>query len=134
VRLILWTVSFSHSTDVALRGFWDRTRSCLLVVVLSSIYFFLVTPIAWRRRRRLKIQTAEWKDWRARTGWHTYEQSTSDPQIYAKLSSSLGDLVELARQDGDYWMPLFNDVLLALRCLAEPPKEKELSTDLYVMF
>jgi hypothetical protein len=134
VKLMLATFSFLHTTGVALRGFGDRIRSSILVIALSSIYFLFVTPIAWRRRRRLKSQTAEWKNWRARTGWKTNEQSTSDPEIYVSLSSSLSDLVKVARRDGDYWMPFLNDMLLALRGLAKPRKERELSTDLYVMF
>lgn len=134
VKLLLSTFSFLNATGKTLRNLGDRIRSCVLVVTLSSIYFLLVTPIAWRRRRRLKSQTAEWKDWKARTGWHTNEQSTSDPETYRNLSSSLGDLVALARRDGDYWMPLLNNTLLALRCLARAPEDRELSTDLYVMF
>ncbi|MGA2462596.1 MAG: hypothetical protein ABSF82_14355 [Candidatus Bathyarchaeia archaeon] len=134
VKLMLSTVSFLHSAGVALRGFVDYIRSCLVTAALSSIYFLIVTPIAWRRRGRLRMHTNEWKDWRGRTGWHTNEQSTSDPQIYTNLSSNLHDLEAKARQDGDYWMPVLNDMMLALRPLVEPPKEKELSTDLYVMF
>jgi hypothetical protein len=134
VKLMLSTFSLLHATGVALRGLGDRIRSCVLVLALSVVYFLLVTPIAWRRRRRLKRQTAEWKNWRARTGWKMNEQSTSDPEIYVSMSSNLSDLVTVARRDGDYWMPFLNDTLLALRGLAKPPKDRELSTDLYVMF
>lgn len=48
--------------------------------------------------------------------------------------SARDDLAELARNKGNGWMVLLYDMLTKLRFLAEPPKERELRHDLYVMF
>jgi hypothetical protein len=110
-------------------------RSALLKVILSLVYFLLVTPIAWRERTDTKREIATWKHYRARIGWHANEQSTSDPEIYKSSSSSRDEWVALvAERRSGKWALLVYDILLSLRFLARPPKEKELSADLYVMF
>jgi hypothetical protein len=48
--------------------------------------------------------------------------------------SARGDLAALARRKNDGWMLFLFELLVILRCLADPPKEKELRADLYVMF
>jgi hypothetical protein len=52
----------------------------------------------------------------------------------AETNSTRDDLAALARRQGDGWMLLLYYLLTKLRFLAEPPKERELRHDLYVMF
>jgi hypothetical protein len=95
----------------------------------------MLTPIAWRKRTNPKNEISTWKDRNARVGWHSNEQSTSDPDIYKSLPSSRDELVALILEKGnDNHVLLVHDVLQPLKFLAKPPKEKELSTDLYIMF
>ena len=54
--------------------------------------------------------------------------------IYSVLTSALEEVKELARQRRSRWIIFVYWVLLALFQFNEPPKEKELSSDLYVMF
>jgi hypothetical protein len=112
----------------------DLTRSMLLNMVLVLVYFFLVVPIGWRRRRNRNSEIALWKDSHSRNGWHPNEQSTSDPEIYRSMSSIRDELVALEREKGDRWMVVLYDVVAAMHFLAKAPKAKELSADLYEMF
>jgi hypothetical protein len=114
----------------AWRKFIGTARFILLMMVLSLIYFMILTPIAWRKTNR----DSEWRHSIERTRWHVNEQSTSDSRIY-KNSSGRDEFLDLIRERGDDNSALqLYDVLNVLRFLAEPPKEKELSSDLYVIF
>ena len=48
--------------------------------------------------------------------------------------SARDDLVALTRDKGNGWIVVLYDLLMKLSFLAEPPKERELRHDLYVMF
>jgi len=54
--------------------------------------------------------------------------------IYSVLTSALEEVKELARQRRSRWIIFVYWVLLVLFQFNEPPKEKEVSSDLYVMF
>lgn len=54
--------------------------------------------------------------------------------IYSVLISALDEVKELARQRKSGWIVFVYWVLLALFQFSEHPQEKELSSDLYVMF
>ena len=54
--------------------------------------------------------------------------------IYSMLTSASGEVKELAHQKRSGWIVFVYWVLLALFQFNEPPQEKELSSDLYVMF
>jgi hypothetical protein len=69
------------STDFA-----RRVRSGLLNLLLSLIYWLLVTPVAWLKRGDSHSEVAAWKDRWSRAGWHTQEQSTSQREIYRSMS------------------------------------------------
>ncbi len=112
----------------------ERTRSSLLGLVLSLIYVFVVVPVAWRRRSQRKNEIAIWNVPHVRDGWHVNEQSTSNPEIYRNLLSMRDELVKIEREKGDRWMVFLYDLLVAIRFLAKPPKEKEVRPDLYAMF
>jgi len=103
-------------------------RTGFLIVILSAVYFVLIVPIAWRKRKN------ERKVFNARTGWHSNEQSTSDSKVCATMPSFREELTVLVRRERDTWMILLYDILTRLQAFADPPKEKELRTDLYVMF
>ena len=112
----------------------ERIRSTLLSMVLVLVYFLLVVPIAWRKRRDRNSEIASWKIPHVRIGWHPNEQSTSNPEIYRSISSTRDELVAIEREKGDHRIVLLYDILVAMRFIAKPPKEKELRADLYVMF
>lgn len=105
-------------------------RSFLLKIILSCIYFFIVTPIAWETRRNARDLTKSWKSSVARVGWVLNEQSTSDRDGYVTQSCGNEYVVMMMYSTRHDWVR----ILLKLRCLADPPKGRELSTDLYVMF
>jgi hypothetical protein len=135
LEAILSLFHFLKVIPIACRSFAERIRSAFLKIILSLVYFLLVTPIAWRKRGQRKSEVAAWKHYQARIGWRINEQSTSDSEIYRSLSSSRDHLAALVREwQSDSWMLLLYDVLLRLEFLAKPPKEKELSADLYMMF
>jgi hypothetical protein len=117
-----------------LQTFWEHVRSGLLKALLSIVYFALIVPLAWRKRHDSSSELAKWQDHHYRAGWHTNEQSTASSEIYTTLSSGRRDLCALAALKGDETSLLIHDVVVPLRFLARPPKEKELSADLYVMF
>ena len=54
--------------------------------------------------------------------------------LTADTDSARRDLAALARRKDDGCMLFLYELLVILRCLADPPKEKELRADLYVMF
>jgi len=54
--------------------------------------------------------------------------------IYSVLTSALEEVKTLARERRSGWIVFVYWVLLVLFQFSEPPKEKELSSDLYVMF
>ena len=57
------------------------------------------------------------------------------PQTPLVATVSTGKEVSLwARQSGESWLLLLYGLLTSLRFLTEPPNEKSLRTDLYVMF
>lgn len=124
--LVLWN---------AWRNLKERVRSILLSLSLTLIYFLLVPPLAWQKRSDPKNEIAGWRKFGGRIGWRPNEQSTSDPQIYFTAQSSRNDLIALMRANRiDHSTLLLYDALSPLKFLAKPPKEKELSSDLYVMF
>jgi hypothetical protein len=124
--LVLWT---------AWRNLEERIRSSLLGLCLTLIYFLLVTSLAWQKRSDQKNEIARWRIFGGRIGWRPNEQSTSNPQVYLSSVSSRDDMIALMRMNRiDHSTLLLYDVLSPLKFLAKPPKEKELSSDLYVMF
>ena len=140
IRLILLRVVASLVRSLsALGNAWrnlkERARSSLLRLFLTLIYFLLVTPLAWQKRSDPVEEIAGWKKFGGRIGWRPKVQSTSDPRIYLSGQSSRDDLIALMRTNGiDHSTLFLYDVLLPLKFLARPPEEKELSSDLYVMF
>jgi hypothetical protein len=112
----------------------ERTRSSLLGLALSFIYIFVVVPVAWRRRSQRESAIGLWNVPHARDGWRVNEQSTINPEIYRNLLSMRDELVTIEREKGDRWMVFLYDLLVAMRFLAKPPKEKEVRPDLYAMF
>jgi len=127
------TYSILTNTARAHRKF-ELIRTALLDSLLSLIYIFLVTPIALRKRRNSKSEIAGWRKPNQRTGWCANEQSTADIEIYKNVSSGRDSLSAFVRANGDNWMLTLYDVLLKFRRIAKPPEEKELTSDLYVMF
>ena len=124
--MVLWS---------AWRNLKEKIRSSLLGFSLTIIYFLLMTPLAWQKRSDPKNEIAGWRNFGRRVGWRVNEQSTSDPQVYLSALSSRNDLITLMRMNKiDHSTLLLYDVLSPLKFLAKPPKEKELSSDLYVMF
>ncbi len=120
------------SVIVAYRRFAQRLRAGILTLILTLVYFLLVTPIALQKR--FKDETTSWSQSDSRLGWYANEQTTSDPRIYTATSSGRDDLADLVRSTSNSWILRLYDILLKLQVLAEPPKEKELSADLYVLF
>jgi len=89
--------------------------------------------MAWQRRSDPKSGIANWKRFGSSIGWQRNEQSSSDPRTYQ--SASRDDLIELMRAKGEkHWTLFLCDILMSLKFLAKPPEEKELSSDLYVLF
>ncbi len=114
----------------------DRIRASLLRIMLSLVYFLILTPSALRNRKNLKIASERWNDI-DRAGWHANLQSTADPKIFS--DSTVHEELSArthAREDDNVKTTtlLLYRVLQPLGFLATPPKEKELSPDLYVMF
>jgi hypothetical protein len=103
-------------------------------MVLVLVYFLLVVPIGWRLRTRRDSDIALWKVSHVRKGWYINEQSTSNPETYRSMFSIRNELAAIEHEKGDRWTMLLYDVLVAIGFLAKPPKEKEISADLYVMF
>ena len=64
----------------------------------------------------------------------TRSQSTSDQELFLGSRSDREELVAIMARGGNSRIIFLYDVFEALRPLSLPPKEKELSTDLYVMF
>jgi len=54
--------------------------------------------------------------------------------INSDLTSAAKEVIKLAHQKKSGWIVFVYWALLALFQLNEPPKEKELSSDIYVMF
>jgi hypothetical protein len=64
----------------------QRIRSVALTALLTLIYFLLLTPIAWLKRANRDGEIGRWTDPSARAGWSTHEQSTSQMDIYRRMS------------------------------------------------
>ena len=111
----------------------ELLRFALLNVALSVVYYTIVTPMARNIRRDGNNELLTWEDYRNRIGWRANVQSTSDLQIYRSLHSPRNELLTLLQGRNNSVIVLY-DLLMKLRFLAKPPKEKELSADLYVMF
>lgn len=129
LRAILSTV---YSCLVLLGGLTrlqKHIRLSLLKIILILTYCSVVTPIAWRERATAGSPYA-WTKNDVNAGWHDNDQSTEDPQLY---SSGRGELLSLRQQKRNYDLLMY-DILRPMKILAEPPTEKELSSDLYVMF
>jgi len=109
-------------------------ESLALSTILSLIYFILVTPIGWQKRRNKKNEISFWKEDDARMGWHPNEQSTTEMETYRFMSSDRTDLEKQAHNTNDRSTLFIYDDILPLKFLAHPPKQKELRSDLYVMF
>jgi len=133
LRIILTTVYQAKAASVAFANFIEHLRAGLLAVVLSFVYYTIVTPMAWRTKQSGGNDVLTWKDYRNRIGWRANVQSTSDPEIYRTLQSPRGELLSLLHGRNKSVLVLY-DLLMKFRFLAKPPKEKELSADLYVMF
>ena len=119
----------------AWRNLKEKIRSSLLQFSLTLIYFLLTTPLAWQKRSNPINEITGWRKFGRRIGWRPNVQSTSDTQIYPSEQSSRDDLIALIHANRIDRSTLFlYDVLSPLKFLAKPPKEKELSSDLYVMF
>lgn len=113
----------------------ERVRAALLAVILSLVYLLVLTPLGLRTRANSRSEVYSWKNQRTRVGWCPNKQSTSDLTIYTRFSSSREDLLTLKKEKTDASSTLrMYDILMPLKFLAKPPKEKELSADLYVMF
>lgn len=107
-----------------------KLRAGTLSVILTIIYFLIISPIAWRRRSQNIIKLNEMNS----TGWFENEQSSTNLNSYLTMASSRDDLVAHVREGGDKRVLFCYDTLLKLHSLAAPPKEKDLRSDLYVMF
>ncbi|HMK83318.1 MAG TPA: hypothetical protein VK503_06340 [Candidatus Bathyarchaeia archaeon] len=119
----------------AWRCFKEKIRSSLLTLSLTLIYFLLLAPLAWQKSSNPINEITSWKKFGARIGWRPDIQSTSGTQIYLSGRSSRDDLIALMRTNRiDHSTLFLYDVLSPLKFLAKPPKEKELSSDLYIMF
>jgi hypothetical protein len=109
-----------------------RVSAGLLSVILLIFYFLILTPIVWLRRKNhnviLGLNDAN------STGWIDNEQSSTDLNSYVTMASGRDDLVQHVRAGGDTLVLFCYDTLMKFRLLARPPKEKELRSDLYVMF
>ncbi|HKM76063.1 MAG TPA: hypothetical protein VJZ32_06570 [Candidatus Bathyarchaeia archaeon] len=105
-----------------------------LTVILSLSYVFIITPIGWRKRKDKRSEVSLWKVPDARTGWHLNEQSTTNTETYRVMSSDRADLEKHAHNTRERWTLFIYDELVPLKFLAHPPKQKELRSDLYVMF
>ena len=115
----------------ALQRIADRLRTIVLIVSLSAIYFLIITPMALSRRIKARGRLSTWMD-NSENGWHANVQSTTDHPIF---SNSVSPRDELAQLRGRYNATLaVYHILKPLGWLANPPEEKELSADLYVMF
>lgn len=115
-----------------LSGFVEKMRSILLEAHLSLVYFLLLTPMSsWQRRKSWGIST--WNS-EGLAGWHPNVESTFDERIFAD-SSTLDELSVVAKEGGagEAELLMFR-ILQSSRFLARPPKGKQLSGDLYVMF
>ena len=113
----------------ALTKLGGRIRSTLLKIILTLVFFMLLTPVAWQRRRSADSRISTWKD-NEPTGWHSHEQSTFDMNVFGH--DELEALTH--KQEIDHITLFFYNVLRPFKSLARPPEEKELSADLYVMF
>ena len=139
-RLMLLRAVFSLVRSVrvllnAWRNLKERVRTSLLNLCLTLIYFLLVTSLAWQKRSNPINEIAGWRKFEGRIGWRPNIQSTSNSQIYLSGQSSRDDLIALMRRHRiDHSTLFLYDVLSPLKFLAKPPKEAELSSDLYVMF
>jgi hypothetical protein len=104
--------------------------------MLSLVYFLILTPCALCNRKNLKITGKHWNE-TDRVGWYANLQSTADPKIFsgASVHEELLAQTHTGKGGNVSRIPLLlYKVLQPLRHLATPPKEKELSPDLYVMF
>lgn len=79
-------------------------------------------------------QFRTWHDHSLESGWQDKVQSTSDQELFLGSRSDREELVAIMARGGNSRIIFLYDVFEALRPLSLPPKEKELSTDLYVMF
>ena len=110
-----------------------RVSAGLLSVILLIVYFLILTPIIrWRGRNR--NLTLGLNDANSTTGWIDNEQSSTDLNSYVTMASGRDDLVHYVQTGGDALVLFCYDMLMKFRLLARPPKEKELRSDLYVMF
>jgi hypothetical protein len=120
---------------VALKGLQriaDRVRAITLIVSLSVVYILIITPMTLSRRNNPKRRLSSWMD-NSESGWHANVQSTKDDATFSDSRSPSDELAQLREGYGNSALAVYS-ILKPLRWLARPPEEKELSTDLYVMF
>lgn len=110
-----------------------RVSAGLLSVILLIVYFLIITPVI-RSRGKNRNVTLGLSDTNSTTGWIDNEQSTTNLNSYVTMASGRDDLVQYVQTGGDALVLFCYDTLMKLRLLARPPKEKELRSDLYVMF
>jgi hypothetical protein len=135
LKIVLAPVGLLLLSSLTFKRFGERIRSSLLRATLSLIYLLVLTPIAYKMRMNPERHMSSWNERTARSGWNPNVQSTSAPQIIRISSSSRDELAALTREKGnDTCALLVYDILRPLEFLARPPKEKELSADLYKMF
>jgi hypothetical protein len=109
-----------------------RVRAVLLSLVLIFVYFVMITPVtSWRRKNHNVIFGLNDAN---PTGWIDNEQSSTNFDSYVMMASGRDEIVRHVRAGGDRLVLFCYDTLMKFRLLARPPKEKELRSDLYVMF
>ena len=109
-----------------------RVRATLLSVILLIVYFLVITPMVSWRRKNHNVMLGLYDT--NSTGWIDNEQSSTDLNSYVMMASGRDDLVQHVQAGGDRLVLFCYDTLMKFRLLARPPKEKELRSDLYVMF
>ena len=116
--------------------FRKQIRLRLMRMILVVLYYSTITPLAWLQRVGSRTIASAWTNNNVREGWCSANQSTDDPKLFTSFSSGRNELSSLERQQKKKYAGslLVYDLLRPLKVLAEPPKEKELSTELYVMF
>lgn len=130
---------------------WIRlSRRLALKGGLTGTYLLLVTPLAWFTRaggtRPLGFGTPGWESAAGCAGWVPIRMDSDDRQLYLDSGTTntkgfFGSWLQLIRAYRNHalktpipWSWLILLGLVPWAWAAKPPKETELSSDLYVLF
>jgi len=135
LKASLSLVYYSFISLAKLTRLQKQFRLGLMRTILVLTYYSTITPLAWLQRARKGGIASEWTNG-PREGWCSADQSTEDPKLFTSFSSGRSELSSLERHQKKKYAGslLVYDLLRPLKIFAEPPKEKELSTELYAMF